>query len=118
MDDNEEYDEDYTSFSLSAQHNSEAGGFSELSKAFKDNPTLEHYLELRRQNPGKLIEVATNWSLEWVFANEERLRDLDIEPEDVVGSLDADEASASRVSGRRWVKLILLGGVKLSAIVS
>ncbi|HBT34578.1 MAG TPA: hypothetical protein DEB52_00515 [Hyphomonas sp.] len=100
MDDNEEYDEDYTSFSLSAQHNSEAGGFSELSKAFKDNPTLEHYLELRRQNPGKLIEVATNWSLEWVFANEERLRDLDIEPEDVVGSLDADEASASRVSLR------------------
>jgi hypothetical protein len=100
MANDEEFDEDYTSFSLSAQHNSEAGGFSELSKAFKGNPTLEHYLKLRRQNPGKLIEVATNWSLDWVFANEERLRDLDIEPEDVVGSLDADEASASRVSLR------------------
>jgi len=100
MEDNEEFDEDYTSFALSAQHNGVTGGFSELSKAFKDNPTLENYLELRRQNPGKLIEVSTNWSLDWVFANEGRLSAMGIEVQDVLGSLDADEASASRVSLR------------------
>jgi predicted transcriptional regulator len=100
MANDEEFGEDYTSFTLSAQHNGVTGGFSELSKAFKDNPTIEHYLELRRQNPGKLIEVATNWSLDWVFANEDRLTELGIEVEDVVGSLDADEAAASRLSLR------------------
>ena len=100
MANDEEFDEDYTSFTLSAQHSGVTGGFSELSKAFKDNPTIEHYLELRRQNPGKLIEISTNWSLDWVFANEIRLSAIGIEVKDVVGSLDADEASASRLSLR------------------
>lgn len=99
MDDEEpnETGEDYTCFTLSAQHNSETGSFSDLSKAFKDNPSLEYYLELRRSNPGKLIEIATNWSLDWCFANEERVEALGIDIKDVVGSLDADEASASRL---------------------
>jgi hypothetical protein len=100
MEPEDEFEEDYTAFALSFQHNGVTGAFSELSKAFKAAPTLEHYLELRRQNPGKLIEVSTSWSLDWVMSNDERLQELGIPTRDVVRSLDADEAAASRLSLR------------------
>lgn len=106
MGDRDQSEEDYTSFILSKQHNRETGVWSELSLAFKDDPTLEQYLELRRANPGKLIEIATSWSLDWVFPNEKRLKAFGISVEDVVGSLDADEACASRLS-LRLIELIV-----------
>lgn len=100
MEPEDKFEKDYTAFALSPQHNGVTGSFSDLSKAFKDNPTLEHYLELRRGNPGKLIEVSPSSYLSWVLANEERLEALGISTNDVVGCLDADEASASRLSLR------------------
>lgn len=106
MEPEDEFEEDYTFFGLSPQHNGVTGSFSDLSKSFKDKPTLEHYLELRRRNPGKLVEVSTSWSLDWVLANDERLQAFGIPTGDVVGSLDADEASASRLS-LRLIELIV-----------
>lgn len=106
MSSQDEDHEDYTAFSLSKQHNAETGSFSELSKAFKANPALEHYLELRKSNPGKLIEISTSWALDWCFKNEHRLKELGIDMLDAVGSLDADEASTSRLS-LRLIELIV-----------
>ncbi len=63
-------------------------------------------MELRRANPGKLIEVSTSWGLDWVMSNDERLQALGIDTKDVVGCLDADEASASRLS-LRLIELIV-----------
>lgn len=100
MEPEDEFEEDYTFFGLSPQHNGVTGSFSDLSKVYKANPTPEHYLGLRRGNPGKLVEIATSWSMEWLFTNQDRLEEIGIRPIDVVGALDADEASASRVSLR------------------
>ncbi|WP_213269142.1 hypothetical protein [Hyphomonas sp.] len=47
-----------------------------------------------------MIEVSTSFSLDWVVANEERLQALGIPIGDVERILDADEASASRLSLR------------------
>lgn len=106
MSDSGEEREDYTAFTLSDQHNSETGSFSELSKAYKDNPTIEHYAKLRRDNRGQLIEISTNWSLDWCLANQERVAELGIDIYDIVGSLDGDEACASRFS-LRLIELII-----------
>jgi len=36
----------------------EGGGFNDVSRAYKEKPTLENYLTLRRANPTAEIEVA------------------------------------------------------------
>ena len=75
-----------------------SSGFSALSRAFKANPTIEHYVELRRKYPDEVIEVAISGSIEWLFANESLLKTFDIPPELVASSLDADPVSISKLS--------------------
>ena len=92
--------EEYDPFGLSEQHNSNAGGFSDLSKAYKADPTIEHYVRLRRENPGKLIEVQTGWQMDWLLSNSELLESYGIDPQDMAGCLDANLTDVSRVSLR------------------
>ena len=47
--------------------------YSELSKAFKRDPTIENYVRLRRQFPNEKIEIAISGALEWLWGNEETL---------------------------------------------
>lgn len=91
---------------LSEQHNGVTGRFSELSKAYKADPTLENYVSLRRSNPGELIEIATSWSMDWLLSNGEVLKGYNIDPETVAGALDADPACISEVSLRLMECLI------------
>lgn len=77
---------------------SEQQGFSELSKAFKRDPTIENYVKLRRENPGEVIEIAISSGLEWLFSNEELLKSNGISPLLVGGILDADHTSISELS--------------------
>lgn len=77
---------------------SEQQGFSELSKAFKRNPTIENYVKLRRENPEEIIEIAISSGLEWLFSNEKLLEDNGIPPMLVAGILDADHAYISKLS--------------------
>lgn len=93
---NEEYDER----GLARQHNIETGKFSELSLAYRENPSVENYLRLRRANPDKLIEVSTSWGLDWLISNEDTVRKFGIDPQDIASSLDADSSAISRVSLR------------------
>jgi hypothetical protein len=73
-------------------------GFSKLSTAFKDAPSIEHYVRLRRQHPNKKIEIAISGALEWLWDNEDTLTALSISPDLVAGALDADHKSISELS--------------------
>lgn len=89
---------DYDHIALSQQHNIETGEFSDLTKQYQDNTSLESYIELRRANPDKLIEVSTSWSLDWLLANESTVRANGIDPDLVAGALDADAGYISELS--------------------
>jgi len=70
----------------------------ELSRLFKDNPTIENYLKLRAKNPDNEIEVAVTGGLDWLLANDQLLLDNGIQPRWVAGALDSDHDSISRIS--------------------
>ncbi len=73
-------------------------GFRGLSKEFKANPTIENYVRLRRESPDEIIEIGISSGIEWLFANEETLRNFNIDPEIVAGTLDADDDAISELS--------------------
>lgn len=81
-------------------------GVSELSRAYKTEPTVENYLLLRRKFPDETIEISTSWGLEWCLNNEARIIGLGINFDDVVGALDADATCISRLS-LKLMELIL-----------
>jgi hypothetical protein len=74
------------------------GGFSLLTRAYKDDPTIENYVALRRQHPNATIQVAITGALEWVWGNEEILKQFGIDPYMVSGALDADPSDISELS--------------------
>lgn len=77
-----------------------AGGFNDVTKAFKDDPTLEHYHRLRRADPNAEIEVAVLNGLDAVFAMEEEFKRYGIDAALVASCLDADPAAISELSLR------------------
>ena len=60
-----------------------------MSEAYKANPSIELYVEMRRKYPENLIEVATSASLDWLLVNGELLESYGINPQIVAGCLDA-----------------------------
>jgi len=73
-------------------------GFQGATKDYKNNSTIENYVELRRQNPDEIIEVATTSGMEWVFSNEDMLSSFGIPAVLVVSTLDADQHAISELS--------------------
>jgi DNA-binding CsgD family transcriptional regulator len=69
-----------------------------LSREYKNNPTIENYLSLRRANPNAEIEVAFTSGLDWLFANENLLRENGINPQWFASALDANEEAISKLS--------------------
>lgn len=80
--------------------------FSELSKAFKRDPTIENYVKMRRENPHEEIEISITDGLDWLFANSNLLREIGIEPQWVASTLDANPGAISKVSLRLLEKII------------
>ena len=80
--------------------------FSRLSKPFKANPTIQHYVQLRREHPKECIEVATSWALDWVFSNGDVLQRQGIDPQIMAGALDADPECICEVSLTLMERLI------------
>lgn len=71
------------------KHNIDSGGFNELSKAYKANPSIALYVKMRRKHPKALIEVATSYSMDWLLAYGDTLGQYGIDPHLVAGCLDA-----------------------------
>ena len=79
-------------------HNADSGSFSELSQAYKANPTIANYVELRRKYPKALIEVATSKSMDWLLSNGKTLEAFGIPPNLVAGCLDATPSNIQELS--------------------
>jgi hypothetical protein len=75
-------------------------GFNPITRTYKANPTIENYVALRRQHPNETIQVAVTGGLDWLFGNEEALRQFGINPHMVAGALDADPNDLSELSLR------------------
>jgi hypothetical protein len=80
--------------------------FSELSKAFKRNPTIENYVKMRRENPNDEIEVSFTNGLDWLFANSDVLRENGIDPQWFASALDANEEAISKLSLHLLEKIV------------
>jgi hypothetical protein len=68
-----------------------------LSKEYKNDPSIEKYLELRKSNPDTEIEVALSGGIEHAFKNQKEIEQLGLSIEDYLGLLDADQSCISKV---------------------
>jgi hypothetical protein len=77
----------------------EEGGFNDVSRAYKQNPTLENYLALRRADPDAEIEVAVLGGIDDLFAMEKELERYGIGAHPLMtGVLDANQTAISELS--------------------
>ncbi|BAU88722.1 hypothetical protein MPPM_0117 [Methylorubrum populi] len=78
----------------------------DLTKLYKTDPSIEHYVRLRREKPGARIEVAVIGGLESMFYMREEFERYGIDPDLLGGILDADPEAVSEVSLRLMEKMI------------
>ena len=74
------------------------GGFNKLTRAYKNDPSIENYLKLRRRYPKAEIEIAVLGGIEPLFYMEPELRRYGIAPDLVAGVMDADPIAISEIS--------------------
>jgi hypothetical protein len=84
----------------------ESGGFNEITKEYKANPTIENYVKLRRANPSAEIEVRVIGSFDSMFYMREELKKYGIDPELLGGILDADPDAIGEISLLLMEKMI------------
>jgi hypothetical protein len=87
------------------------GGNSEgtddaLSKAYKSNPSIKLYVQLRRENPDAEIEVAVIGGMDQLFFLAPELERYGFDPSLVESVMDADRAAISELSLRLMEKII------------
>ena len=58
----------------------EGGGFNDITKEYKANPTLENYVRLRRDDPDAEIEVSVIGGFESMFYMRDELERHEIRP--------------------------------------
>jgi DNA-binding transcriptional MerR regulator len=78
----------------------EKGGFNPSSKAYKANPTIEKYLELRHADPDAEIEIATVGGFDPVLAMRAELETQGFTIDEMMKLLDANQETISDVSLR------------------
>lgn len=76
----------------------EGGGFNAISRSYKNDPTIEHYVKLRRENPDAEIEVSIVGGMDQLMFMEPELRKFSFDPQMVAGVLDADPEAISALS--------------------
>lgn len=84
----------------------EGGGFNEPTLAYKQNPTMETYLALRRAHPDAEIEISASGGLDALFRMEPELQKHGFDPADIAAILDADPEAISKVALQCMEKLI------------
>jgi len=91
---------------MSEYASDEDGGYNALSKAYKNNPSLEHYVQLRRENPDAEIEVSVIGGMDQLFFMEPELRKYGFDPALVASVMDADTNAISELSLQLMEKII------------
>lgn len=82
------------------------GGYNEPSMAYKKAPSIEHYVKLRRTDPGAEIEIAVIGGMDQLFFMEEELSKFGFDPEMVASVLNADPEAISELSLQIMEKII------------
>lgn len=85
---------------------SEDKQIEDLTKVYKTDPSIEHYVKLRRDKPDATIEVAVIGGFESMFYMREEFERYGIDPDLLTGILDADPEAVSEVSLRLMEKMI------------
>ena len=91
---------------MSEDGSDEDGGYNASSKAYKNNPSIEHYVNLRRENPDAEIEVAVIGGMEQLYFMEPELRRHGFDPALVASVMDADPDAISELSLQLMEKII------------
>ena len=76
----------------------EGGGFNAPTLAYKQNPTMETYLALRRAHPDAEIEISASRGLDALFRMEPELQKHGFDPADIAAILDSDPKAISKVA--------------------
>ncbi|QFT34131.1 hypothetical protein FIV00_26785 [Labrenzia sp. THAF82] len=84
----------------------EDGEFNEPTLAYKQDPTMETYLTLRRAHPDAEIEISASNGLDTLFRIEPELQKHGFDPSDIAGILDADPEAISKVALQCMEKLV------------
>lgn len=83
-----------------------SGGFNAATRAYKNNPSIELYVKLRRQQPSAEIEVAVLGGMDQLYYMEAELRKFGFDPEMVAAVLDADPDAIGELSLQIMEKMI------------
>lgn len=73
-------------------------GFNEISKKYKDSPTIENYVRLRRKRPDEELEIATTGGIEFLIHAEQELLSYGISQRTITGILDADHDAQAKLA--------------------
>jgi hypothetical protein len=82
------------------------GGFNKLTRAYKNDPSIENYVKLRRGYPKAEIEIAILGGIEPLLYMEPELRRYGIDPNLVAGTMDADPGAIGEISLLLMEKII------------
>jgi len=81
-------------------------GFSPSTKAYKADPTIENYVKLRRADPAADIDVSVIGGFDSVFHMRDEFGRHGINPDLLIGVLDADQRAIGEVSLRILEEII------------
>ncbi len=83
------------------------GEFNPLTKAYKEDPSIDLYVKLRRENPNAEIEISFIGGMESLFFMEPELRKFGFDPDLVASVMDADSEAITELSLQIMEKMIL-----------
>jgi len=79
---------------------------SALSRAFKNNPTIENYVKLRRAYPNVTIEIAIHGGIDPLFYMEPELARYGINANDMASVFDADQNAINKIALQLIEKIV------------
>ena len=82
------------------------GKYNACTRAYKDNPSIELYLKLRRENPNNEIEISFLGGIDALFCLEPKLRKFGFDPQLVAKTMDADPDAISELSLQIMEKIV------------
>ena len=91
---------------LAAYGSQEAGGYNVPTMAYKNDPSIENYVKLRREDPAAEIEIRVVGGIEQLLFLETELKKHGFDPATVASALDADPDAISELSLKIMEKTI------------
>ena len=82
------------------------GKYNACTRAYKDAPSIELYVKLRRENPDNEIEISFLGGMEALYCLEPELRKFGVDPQLVASTMDADPDAISELSLQIMQKII------------